>query len=252
VAAARYAPAAQMPAPVSTGLIDVTVNGEDVPNVEVRVQPSVTVTGKVVLKSRMAGAAVDYSRFTVRLSPSSTTSPVVVGSPNAVIAADGMFQIDGVVPGSYRLTASSAIIGAGAWSLQSAILGDKDVVDVPFEVALPLAGLMVTFTDSPTELAGLLTDVAGQPAPQLYVFVFPQNQSLWLPNSRRVVSTRSAESGSYRIAGLPPGDYYVCALSELDTALQTEPSYLEQFVPSSIKITLGEGEKKVQSLRIGG
>jgi len=41
-------------------------------------------------------------------------------------------------------------------------------------------------------------------------------------------------------------------LTELETALQTEPSYLEQFVPSSIKITLVEGEKKTQSLRIGG
>ena len=97
-----------------------------------------------------------------------------------------------------------------------------------------------------------MTDPTGGPAPQLYVFAFPQDKSLWQPSSRRVISVRSTDRGTYRLTGLPPGDYYVCALTELDTALQTDPAYLDQLVQASIKITIGEGEKKTANLRIGG
>ena len=33
--------------------------------------------------------------------------------------------------------------------------------------------------------------------------------------------------------------------------IQSEPAYLEQLVAASVKLTLGEGEKKTQNLRIG-
>jgi hypothetical protein len=47
-----------------------------------------------------------------------------------------------------------------------------------------------------------------------------------------------------------PGEYYLAAATDvesLDTA-----AYIEQFIPSAIKITIGLGEKKVQDLKIGG
>jgi hypothetical protein len=67
---------------------------------------------------------------------------------------------------------------------------------------------------------------------------------MWLPDSRRIKSVRSGENGAYTIAGLPPGEYYLCALTELDTGLQYEGEYLQQFIPSAVKISIGEGEKK--------
>jgi hypothetical protein len=134
------------------------------------------------------------------------------------------------------------------------MLAGRDVADLPFDVGKGqnVAGLVVTFSDAQTEVTGFLTDGAGQPAPQLYVLVFPTDRALWVAESRRIRSVRSGENGSYTIAGLPPGEYNLCALTELDTGLQFEAEHLQPFIPSAIRITLGDGEKKRQDLRIGG
>ncbi|HEX5071049.1 MAG TPA: carboxypeptidase-like regulatory domain-containing protein [Vicinamibacterales bacterium] len=233
------------------GWADVTVAGQDISDVAIRVQPGLAVTGRIVLKSADPSIAFDFSRFQIRLTPVNPISPAAPA--NAAIAADGTFEISGVVPDTYRLSVNTGgLSGAGPWTLRSAVIGDgeKDLADQPFEVTQPMAGLTVTLTDAPAELSGVITDGAGRPGPQLYVFAFPQDKSLWLPNARRVMSARSTDTGAYRLAGLPPGEYYVCALTELDTALQTDPTYLEQLIPASFKITLGEGEKKRQDLAI--
>jgi protocatechuate 3,4-dioxygenase beta subunit len=233
------------------GMVELTVTGRDVSNVAIQVQTGFSLSGQVEFKSTGAAAAPDPSAVQVRLMQALTTVPV--GVSVATLRADGTFQIDGIVPGSYRATVGSGGV-AGipvGWTLRSVMLNGRDIADVPVDVTGNISGAVVTLTDAQTELSGVLADGAGKPAPQLYVFVFPADKGLW-GSPRRVQSVRSREDGSYRIAGLPPGDYYLCALTELETTLQTEPSYLEQFVPSSIKITLGEGEKKTQSLKIGG
>ena len=61
----------------------------------------------------------------------------------------------------------------------------------------------------------------------------------------------ATDTGAYSIAGLPGGEYYLCALTELDATLQYEPEYLEQLIPAAIKISLAEGEKKQQNLQVG-
>lgn len=176
-------------------------------------------------------------------------APPISARASAPVGADGAFRSDSVGPGPYRFTATAP----AGWSLRSAMLNGKDIADVPVDMVPGenVSGLLVTFTDEQTELSGVLTDRDGRPAPQLYVVVFPTDRTLWVADSRRIRSVRSGENGSYLIPGLPSGDYYLCALTELDTSLQFEPEYLEQFVPSAIKITLGEGEKKKQDLRIG-
>ena len=64
--------------------------------------------------------------------------------------------------------------------------------------------------------------------------------------------TRPASDGKYRLPGLPPGDYYVAALTEFEPSDMYDASFLEQLIPASFKITLAEGEKKTQDLRLAG
>ena len=229
-------------------LTDVAVAGQDISNVVLRMQNGQQVSGTVVSKATGPGASLDPTRVRVRLEAGAGAVPIA-GSTNAAADADGALKIEGVVPGSYRVVATIP----DGWFLRSAVLNGKDVADVPFDIAAGqnLSGLVVTLTDTQTELSGLLTDAAGQPAPQLYVVVFSTDKGMWLPESRRIKSVRSSEKGSYTIAGLPAGEYYLCALTELDTGLQYEGEYLQQFIPAAIKITLGEGEKKQQNLQIG-
>ena len=108
----------------------------------------------------------------------------------------------------------------------------------------------VRFTDRPTEVSGDLLDAAGHPASEYLIIVFAADKTYWTPQSRRIQSTRPASDGHFRVQNLPPGEYYIGAVTDVEQGEWYDPSFLAQLLGSSQKITLAEGEKKVQSLKI--
>ena len=240
---ARTPPSAKQPL---WGSVDVTVNGEDRTDLQILLEPALTVSGRMVFEG---ATPVPESRTPFAPRVESTT---MLGAPGltATIDPDGSFKIGGVTPGSSRLVVP--IRTASPWAPKSAMLGSRDLLDEYFEVRAGenVSGLVVTLTDRPAELSGTLVDATGQPAPQFFVLVYSTNREFWTSNSRRTRPVRAGVDGSYRLSGLPPGEYFLCALTEIDYEQQYDPAYLEQFISASIKITIGDGEKKRQDLRI--
>jgi hypothetical protein len=70
--------------------------------------------------------------------------------------------------------------------------------------------------------------------------------------SRRVQQVRPASDGTYRITGLPAGEYYVGAVTTLELDDLYAPAFLQQIVPIAFTIAIADGEAKEQDLRIGG
>ena len=62
--------------------------------------------------------------------------------------------------------------------------------------------------------------------------------------------TRPGSDGRYKVADLPPGEYYIAALTDVEQNEWLDPAFLTQLVPASTKVAVAEGEKKEQSLRI--
>jgi uncharacterized protein (DUF2141 family) len=237
-------------APMTTawwGSSEVTAAGADVAGIAIRMQPGMTFSGQFVMNG--SAPRPEPARLRVSFSPALSGA----GVPRGMLATadgEGRFRIEGVVPGRYRLQVPAP---APPWSVRSAMLGDRDLIDVPFEIkpGQDIAAVTITLTDSQSELAGRLTDAAARPA-QLYVLVFSTDRTFWGTASRRVASARSRDDGEYTITGLPPGEYFLCALTEIDSTRQTsDPSYFEDLAPAAIKITVGEGERKRQDLRVG-
>ena len=222
---------------------DLAVNGADISGVTLRMQPGITISGRMTTTS----ARVDVSRARIQLGTSGGAPGFVSGNADA----QGAFLFDGIPPGRYTLSFPGLQAGVVA---RSAMLGEVDLLDGPFEIRPGgnLSGIAITLTDVRTELGGILTNSSGQPASHLYVLAFSQDRAHWIRDSRRILSARAGEDGSYTISGLPAGNYFLCALTEIDTTLQFEGEYLDQLVPASLKITLADGEKKVQHLRAGG
>ena len=128
------------------------------------------------------------------------------------------------MPGLYRLVATwpAAPASDGAtWMPESAIAGNQDIVDVPLDVRAgsDVANVVVTFTDRPTQLEGRLQDASGRPAADYFIIVFPTDERAWLERARRIVQTRPGNDGDYTVRGLPPGDYYVAALTDINRRL---------------------------------
>jgi hypothetical protein len=236
------------PPPVASlwAMTDIQVTGKDVIGLTLALQPMLKVSGTVVYE----GAVVkppENLRASIRVLSS---TPLLFPGGQGPVAPDGTFTIEGIVPGSYRLV----MTGSGSGTAKSALLGGKDALDVPIEIraGADVSGLVVTVANKLGEIAGKLVDGKGDPAPRFYVQVFPTDESMWLPGARRVKNTRASTDGSFSIIGLPAGEYYVCALTEYDPSTASDPSFLAPLVASSVKVTLADGEKKVQILKLAG
>jgi hypothetical protein len=108
-------------------------------------------------------------------------------------------------------------------------------------------------TDQPTEIAGTLLDQLGRPTPEFSVVVFSTDRTYWSTAPRRVSGVVKAGSdGRFSVTGLPPGEYFLTVLTDPDPLQLRDQSFLEQLAASAIRITLAEGEKKVQDLKLSG
>jgi hypothetical protein len=171
--------------------------------------------------------------------------------PAGVINADGSFSIAEVPAGKYRLAAASN----PAWSLRSAVVNGRDLLDAPLEITSlqSLAGMTVTFTDRPTEITGTLFDALNRPTPEYSIVVFTSDRNLWGTAPRRMSgAVKLGSDGTFRVTGLPPGEYYLSAVTEATPSQLNDPVFLDQLVQVAVRITLAEGEKKQQDLKLGG
>jgi hypothetical protein len=259
-------PPPPMPAPAGStqyATLDVDVSGENVSDLSLTLQEGMTIAGKLVFSGKTLSAPANLNRTRVSLVPV-ITNGAVINVPMATVDATGAFKIIGVPPGKYRLSASvpgggPANTGGGgaaaSWALRSAIANGRDVLDSSLDIrqGQNIDGLTVTFTDQPTEISGTLLDGANKPTPGFSIVVFSTDRSTWTPGSRRISPPIQVSSdGKYRVAGLPPGEYFLAALTDYEQGDLGDRSFLEQMAQVAYRLTIGEGEKKAQDLKIAG
>jgi hypothetical protein len=109
--------------------------------------------------------------------------------------------------------------------------------------------LQIVATDRRSEIAGTLQAASGVPAPEYFVVVFPADKALWTA-ARRVKSTRPDNDGRFAVRDLPAGQYLLAALTDVEPADLSDARFLEQIAPAAIRLTLADGEQKVQDVRL--
>jgi hypothetical protein len=248
---------------------EVSVAGRDITDVTLVLKPSLTITGKVIYEASTLKAPEDMT--TVRLAvtsvssePASAVSTMLqsmFGGGSVTVAADGTFVAKGLSPGRYRVMTAGGVLAALApservdgWTLKSVMAGGRDVADTGLDVKDNVSNVTVTFTDRPSELTGTVFDQVGRVTPEFPIVVFSIDKTYWVGGSRRVTQARPASDGTFRVTGLPAGEYFVCAVTAVEQSELADPAFLEQLAASSykIKITIRAGEKTVQDLKLGG
>lgn len=229
---------------------DITVDGRDLTDVMLVLNPGLTVSGQIGFDGQGTPPA-DLSRMRVTLSPVNVPGGPPAGvSVNTQADATGRFTLTNVVPGMYRLSAS----GANGWRTESAVLGGQDSLDFPVEIkpGPGLTGAMITLTDRQTEITGAITTAMGEPAPDYTLIIFPADRRYWTPGARRMQSARPGTDGQFAFRNLPPGDYRIATVVDPEPGSWTDPGYLAELEAVSLRVSLGPGEKKVQNIRVAG
>ncbi len=218
----------------------VSVNGVDIPNLLLRTTPGASLTGRVTL---MGGGAIRPRNIELVPVPVEVDSaPLNGGSPiRAAIRDDGTFTMAGL-SGSRRLRLVRAPTG---WALKGIYLNGEDVTDTPMtfdDKIRAVTGVEVVLTNHITELVGGVIDVNGQRLIDYAAVVFSVERERWDTQSRFVALTRPQPDGTFRVSGLPPGEYHVAALSWVQGNEWQDPVLLESLAPRATRVTLAEGQ----------
>ena len=240
---------------------EVDVSAGDVAGVQLALRPPIRLTGQV----RFDGSAPrppDLMKVPVSLGRATAEAGDVLGfnpamfqalpSGSTVVEDDGSFSIYSVYSGLFRI--SAAVPGDTIWRLRSATLSGRELLDdllvVTPDQRVDITGVVLTFSDRHTEITGTLQTPAGAPAPEYFIVVFTTERRWWRPDGRRLAFARPATDGQFSVRDLPPGEYYIAALTDLDTATWQTPEFLDQVVPGALSLTLGENETRTQDLRM--
>jgi hypothetical protein len=224
---------------------EVTVESQSTTQISLSLQPGRSISGIVTFEMDKP-PDLSRARFTVTANMATTgPMPYFGQAPTAQVGPDGRFTLNGVVPGTYVLRATG--------NIKSSMVNGQDTLDFPLEFTAEhdITGVVVTLTDRMTELTGTITDEAGRPGFAYTIVAAAADPRYWTPGSRRIVTTRPDTSGRYTFRNLPPGDYLLAALTELEPGRQFDQELLRTLAGSSMRVTLGEGTKLTQSLRVG-
>jgi hypothetical protein len=224
------------------------VDGSYAPTVSLTMQEGMSVSGSVVYNG---SSPLPPPNRRVRVSMRAQGQPTQsmrVGTLSANVDEAGRFRIDRAVPGQYTFSAS----GATGWQVTSVLVNGVDVLDFPFTIKAgePVPDITVQFGDQSTRMTGVLTGADGTPDADYTVVIFPNDQRYWVPFARRMRSTRPATDGTFGFTGLPPGEYRLAAVTDLDPAELQQPDFLRQLLAASIGVRLIEGQDITQDIRV--
>lgn len=222
-----------------------SVNG-DIDNVMVTLSPGATLSGNITVQATQSALLPDVTQFRINAPPADpqAAAPQI----QARVQQDGSFTLEGVQAGPVWIRAQTP----RGWTLKSAVVDGHDVIDAPLEVrsAQNISGVSLVFTDKLTQINGTVTDQSGTPMPEFTVLAFPEDSTLWRPQSRQIMTARPDQNGKYQLQGLPPGDYFIAAIDPEVPGEWFEPTFLDAQRRGAAQFSLVEGDVKTQDLRV--
>jgi len=227
---------------------DVTVDGEDVSGVTLTLQPTLKISGRVQLDA--AASPADLSRIRLIVRPVGPVADVNFEGLWSSVEANGRFSIGGILPGRYELHAIRLAAGGSLLHVKSATIAGRTGDDRPIDIRESVDSVVVTLTNRAAELSGILSTSDGAPATEDQVAVFTSDRAFWGFATDRIQSVRPGADGKYIVPALPPGEYLLAAISDLETNDLLDPAVLERLSKGAVTISVAEGEKVTRDLRI--
>jgi Carboxypeptidase regulatory-like domain len=137
------------------------------------------------------------------------------------------------------------------------LAGALDITDTPFDfgvTAQTITGADVAISNGAATISGHVTDSAAAPVSKYAVVVFSTDRRTWSTGSRVLRLARPAQDGSFEVASLPPGEYWVAAIDPVEgnevSGDWLTPEALEKLSFRARRVTLAERERHMTVLRL--
>ncbi len=224
-----------------------TVAGEDITNITLMPTKGFRVTGQIVFDQQPSPSTLTPSSLMLIASPASPAS-MSGGMGQGKIHDDWTFEFTGVA-GQRHFNFGRGL--PPGWMIQSITRGQADILDKALDVTEDVDGIVITLTNRPAHLTGIVSDDHAKPVTDCSVLIFPEDAALGPPASARYLRwLRPDDKGAFRADRLPAASYMVVAVSSLEDGEESDPDLLAQLRSSATRVTLAWGESRELALKL--
>jgi hypothetical protein len=155
----------------------------------------------------------EYSTLRVR-------APFIDGSAfgdglTGTVQPGGAYALRGIMKGTHQLVVDGL---QPPWVVKSIVYRGKDITDLvlPVDERDQFHDVRIVITDSGSEVSGVVRNPRDLPVANTGVLVCSKAPIFWMRTSRRARVTFTDQDGRWRVAGLPPGEYFAVASPMID------------------------------------
>jgi hypothetical protein len=230
------------------GQARVTVGTDNLENVLIVTSRGATLRGSIVTEDQQL-LPVRPQQVNVFARPVEPEVMMPMGGGPARVNDDWTFELAGLAE---RRIIGANVAESGDWLVKAVYHNGIDITDagLEFTPGQDLDGVQIVFTNRRTEVTGLITDDRGKPSLDATVIAFSQDARRWTSASRYVRTARSTQDGRYTLRGLPPDDYFIAIVRDVEQGQWQDPEYLETLRDSALRISIAEGESRAQDLKL--
>jgi hypothetical protein len=226
-----------------------SVGGRDLEDINVGLRPGLKVSGQLQFNGGAERPTPDQlPAIGLMLEPADFRPGLSQGRGR--VESSGSFSTVGVPAGRYFLR----VMGAPRnWTFHSAMVNGRDASVTPVELdGGDVNGVVINFTDRPSELSGQVQMESGQ-LDAVTVLVFPAEQAAWTgygSTARRFSGVRADKDGRFRIMNLPAGNYFLAAIPDKLASNWQDPKFLETLANEATRVTVRDADKISQNLKV--
>jgi hypothetical protein len=232
-----------------TASTTVIVSGVDIEGVSLAAEGPVTISGTLVREDGTPlPAAQERPRVVADpITPGRRPTQIVMGDDNGMVSSTGTF--------AYKTLRGPAVIQVWSlppgWAVKSVEAGGHESVDNVIEIkgGPALDSVKVVVTNRLPAVTGRITDDKGADTEGI-VLLFPADEARWLGMSDNVRHARTDQTGLFRLAAVPPGDYLAVALETMQPWQAPDPEFLATLKDGASRVTVREGQPSQLTLSL--
>jgi len=191
----------------------VEVSGVDLDGIRMTLGPGAMLDGTLTVDAVHGTRRPDFSTLRVR-------APLADGnafgdSLTGTVQPGGAYILRGIMKGSHEIVVDGL---PPPWVIRSIQYRGRDITDLGLTVSERehVNDVRIVITDTASEVSGVVRNPRDLPAADTGVLVGSTAPDFWMRTSRRLRVTYTDRDGRWRVAGLPPGEYFAVASPLID------------------------------------
>lgn len=236
--------------------IPVSVSGEDLSGLVLQTAAVGSATGRLLIDAPGPNDTLDGFNIGTRAMDSAALSAreaATFGGPgNSGLSRTnkaGGFAISGLL--GRHIVRLQDIAGKPGWWLKAVIVENADVTDSGFEFQ-PGRNVTIDVVVSRrmASVTGSVRDATGQPVNDYSAIAFTQDESKWTSFTRFILASGPRTDGTFKIEGLPAGDYIVVAVPPIEAGDETDPERLRAWRALGRQVSLSDAQAATVTLTL--